>query len=1516
MTTPSRARAQTAIGGVDLVLQALRSLTGLIPVPGLNVALKGLQVVLNGIDGALYNADDLEELAHFISTWEQVLKDADPGEDDGWQTLKHRVDRFCAALDPVEKEVQKLGGNNFVFRVIRNKMDKKVMIRLRTTIQDAVKTFIVEGEIAREYAVQLLRHEMSEVQRELSDIRDNLNEVGLSVVTLQDPNWPLPPFAGAALYNSQWGESIGREGCLPNTRAQILKLIQSWAGYLPGDATATNIESPNEGDRRILWINGVMGAGKTSIAYSAADQFKADSVLGATFFCNRDNLLSRSAVRIFHSISHQLCQAYDGYYHQSGFSNYHGVSPFHRVVSNALKKDLTIVHLKALKQLDDLIVNPLTHTRSEGHIRPFVIVLDAIDECEGAAHILDALSERATELSPLKFLITGRPEGKISSYFQKGGKLGGVAGTIVLDGTEDGVHEDIQYYLRGRLNTSPSPEVVQQDVSKVANLAGGLFIFARIFADHLGSNAVSRDVANLIQAMRFETSSEPRKKLNTLYQQVLETALQKISPQSSRPLRISPQLSRPLRTTLVSLTVLQDSLSPFSLDKLLSFPPDTVHRALAPLGSVVSVPGIHEDQPIHLIHPSFADFVASKSCRKLVPEFAIDRQIGHTILLHRCLITMQGLTRNTSSITDPGVLNGEMDDLERRRIQQSIKEHIRYACFHWATHLSRCLITDDILADLNSFCSRDLLHWIEVCSSFGPYALYHAIKSLKLAQHVLKCGRDRAPDIVTKLLDCERLIVTFFPALCASPLQIYYSALPFIPRQSSLYKSYRSHPDFSETVIVKCGSVDHWSSDLKVMEAHSSEVVALKFSDDGGHIISASASDACLWNSITGNLVEDDTETVNGQSRALDADQHRIANLNTAIALSAFSTRIIGFDHKNILDHGHVLRLVDSALGQSPDVPRVPVCSMALSNGCNLFALGFGNGTVQVWNNRTHLPGGSFTMHSGAVRTISFSDHGSHFISGSDDMSAAVGEMGLIKRRVHLLKGHSRLVSSVAISPKFTHSPNPVSLFVDKGDQLALSASWDSTVRVWDIVTGVCLRTLKGHGGEVNSAVFSPSGRYIITGSNDKTVRIWDAYNGTVLNTFWGHNDRVTAVASSPHTALPFGTLTSASPYSDIFQIASGSADTTIRLWDISRPSSKQLEECRFATSVQFSPDNRLIVFTSRSSHDVYCWSREQLTEVSIFRGHSSEVDAVAVAQFPPGGPIYILSGSFDTTIRLWSPGMGYISTFEGHTRCVSAITFFPSQTTNVNRTTKDVLSAVRFVSGSWDYSVRFWDGNKLQLIGHHTGHVTSVAVSPDGNQIVSGSDDNTVRVWSWDDRLSNFTLQFTGRTRSIHSVSFTPDGRRIVAAERSGIIKVWDSTDWSLIARTKPVWMEYDKLERGDTSVTGLDGEPFQAWGFTTSSNRYQSGLVDISHPSWPVYSLEDGWILEANPGTARKRLCWLPVNLRCLQASTGSYVILANARGGMVILDFHRYRACHTHLPRANYPQLPQLQEVRGVQ
>jgi WD40 repeat protein len=88
---------------------------------------------------------------------------------------------------------------------------------------------------------------------------------------------------------------------------------------------------------------------------------------------------------------------------------------------------------------------------------------------------------------------------------------------------------------------------------------------------------------------------------------------------------------------------------------------------------------------------------------------------------------------------------------------------------------------------------------------------------------------------------------------------------------------------------------------------------------------------------------------------------------------------------------------------------------------------------------------------------------------------------------------------------------------------------------MWNVKTGECINTFKGHQNWIRTVAFSCNGKTIASGSDDQTIKIWDIEYGKCLHTLLGHNDWVKTISFSPDGLI----------------LASGSNDETIRLWDV-----------------------------------------------------------------------------------------------------------------------------------------------------------------------------------------------------------------------------------------------------------------------------------------------------------------------------------------------------------------------------
>jgi WD40 repeat protein len=318
---------------------------------------------------------------------------------------------------------------------------------------------------------------------------------------------------------------------------------------------------------------------------------------------------------------------------------------------------------------------------------------------------------------------------------------------------------------------------------------------------------------------------------------------------------------------------------------------------------------------------------------------------------------------------------------------------------------------------------------------------------------------------------------------------------------------------------------------------------------------------------------------------------------------------------------------------------------------------------------------------------------------------------------------------------------------------LLASASEDKTVKVWHVPSGTCIRTLEGHAHYVNAVAVSADGRLVASGSNDRTVKLWHASSGVCIRTLTGH---VAPVRGAIH-ALAFS--------ADTKLLVSGADDKTLKLWEVATGTLLHTLEGHTHTiwAAALSHDGKLLVSGS-IDRTVRMWDVEHgalVRTVDAFQGLSSThawVDAVALSA---NGKLLASNGNHQGSIRLWDVTTGQlITSLEGHRAQVICLALSADGRT--------------LVSGSKDDTVKVWDTARAKLVGsfEHERWVQDVALSADGKTLVSACRE-TLQVWQGTSAARGGTL--AANESSFVAMALSADGKRLVTKSSAGLIEVWN---------------------------------------------------------------------------------------------------------------------------------------------
>ncbi|KAG8943379.1 hypothetical protein FRC03_002532, partial [Tulasnella sp. 419] len=601
------------------------------------------------------------------------------------------------------------------------------------------------------------------------------------------------------------------DACLEDTRTWVLEKIDDW------------IDGKDDENAPIIVIKGAIGSGKSAIAQTIVERLINRGRFGACIFFRQETLHMISHVaHVLAILATQLAQYY----------------PHYRQQLLDLSRDISLESLDSslsysLERLRSVMLDAITSEGLDLARQRVVLVIDGLEsypDLGGLRSILELfMLPTGLQEPPIRILVTTRPEVNVLSMVHS---LRAEPSDlylmdldhIYLDDTD--IHAVIYDRL---LNT----DVQDHQIRDLSKWAGTSFMAATAVSSYVAATYPSMGAGRYLQKFLYEGGPSSEEVYNDVDGLYLETVRKVLAQDVVRVLG---------REILASAILLFDNS--FSIERLglfLDHPLEELAAALAAMQSLITIEAPLSNG-IRLVHTSLGTYLTTRCTNG---EISLVGEDYHTHFTMLCLKHMNKfLKRDICNIGSETCPNWEVENFTEKA-QKAIPPHIRYACYHWASHLHFAPQDNEgLIQSLEIFCSTKLLNWIEVLSLFG--CLYVANPIIDKAKKWLIVND--APNrtrIIALLEDCQRLVRSFSIPISHCALHVYGTALA-LSNDGPIYDCY--HGELTSPMkLITSGSV---SSDAQ----DNSATLAPIFSRDGGAVLTValgkSSDSVKIWDIV------------------------------------------------------------------------------------------------------------------------------------------------------------------------------------------------------------------------------------------------------------------------------------------------------------------------------------------------------------------------------------------------------------------------------------------------------------------------------------------------------------------------------------------------------------------------------------------------------------------------------------------------------------------------------------------
>lgn len=471
---------------------------------------------------------------------------------------------------------------------------------------------------------------------------------------------------------------------------------------------------------------------------------------------------------------------------------------------------------------------------------------------------------------------------------------------------------------------------------------------------------------------------------------------------------------------------------------------------------------------------------------------------------------------------------------------------------------------------------------------------------------------------------------------------------------------------------------------------------------------------------------------------------------------------------------------------------------------------------VWLYDTDTYEPLSLLTGHTDRVQSVAYSADGKILASGSSDGTIRLWDPQTTKN-IAVLTGHQNGVTHIAIS----------------GDsrKLASVAADEKFVRLWNINTHRHITDIKGKFNAIHSLAYSPDSDIIAAGDFDGTVKLLSTEKKKQIASLVGHR-----LAPSDITE-PGSVLTLAfSPDSET--LASGSRDTTIRLWNTKTTHHKVTltGHSGWVTTVVFSSDGKTIASGATYTH----WSSD--SSIRLWDAKTGKhlrtietPDLVRRLAFSPDNET-LASINTNNAIHIWNTNTGELKIDFTKQRVKSKpISVFPDGKKEIYENDDETYTLLDVETGHQKPFLRGLNPSLSLLYSPFSRSIEMLTYSPDRKTLAIKDNKSVVL---WDIETDSHIATLSGHLKTISSIKFSPNGQFLsTAADKT--IYLWDTkTGKQKAAYTRDArYQNFTHVFSPDSELLATpakDPKMVQLWNTDTGHPQF----LLMGHP-WEVHSV-----------------------------------------------------------------------------